>query len=145
MELLVKIMIQDRRCALRAIDVHSVMEIESITPVPKAPAHILGLSTKRSQTLTVVDCKKAAGIDGEATPTGKRAAVVEHEGHTYALLVDDIDDVEDTSGEIAQIAGGYGADWSHIAEGMVETAGGPALLLSVAKLVAGPQKFSQAA
>ena len=41
MELLVMITIDGRKCALRALDVNSVMEIEAITAVPMAPPHVL--------------------------------------------------------------------------------------------------------
>lgn len=145
MDLLVMITIKDRQCALRALDVHSVMEIETVTPVPRAPAHVLGLSTRRSQTLTVIDCVQAAGFERQDEPVGKRAAVVSHEGHTYALLVDAIEDVESTDGEIVAIPGGYGPNWSKLAEGMVETRQGPALLLSIAALVEGTDKLARAA
>ena len=145
MELLVMFTIDGRTCALRALDVNSVMEIESITAVPMAPSHVLGLSTRRSQTLTVIDCMSAAGLAPHGDPIGKRAAVVTHEGHTYALLVDAIEDVEDMLGEIQQVSGAIGDNWSRLAEGMVETGQGPALILSIAKLVAGTQPMPQAA
>ena len=145
MELLVMLRIDGRQCALRALDVDSVMEIETITPVPHAPDHVLGLSTRRSQTLTVVDCMRAAGLDHQIDPIGKRAAVVEHAGHTYALLVDGIDDVEDFDGEIFEISGGFGEHWSHLAEGMVETVIGPALLLNIERLVSGKVEMTAAA
>ncbi len=144
MELLVMLSIDGRQCALRALEVESVMEIETITPVPNAPDHILGLSTRRSQTLTVIDCLRAAGLSPQTDPIGKRAAVVSHEGHTYALLVDHIDDVEDATSEILDVNGGFGEHWSRVAEGMVETRKGPTLLLSVARVVSGAVEFPQA-
>lgn len=145
MELLVMITIDGRKCALRALDVNSVMEIEAITAVPMAPPHVLGLSTRRSQTLTVIDCKGAAGLPAQRDPIGKRAAVVQHEGHTYALLVDGIEDVENTLGEINPVSDAFGGNWARLAEGMVETNQGPALILSIANLVAGPEHLPHAA
>ncbi len=145
MELLVMIKIDGQRCALRALQVHSVIEIEAITAVPHAPDHILGLCTKRSQTLTVIDCLRAAGKSKQVNPLGKRAAVVEHEGHVYALLVDEVEDVEDSTNEIVAVEGGYGTEWSYLAEGMVETAQGPALLLNIDRLIAGAGGIQKAA
>lgn len=135
MELLLILSIGGRRCALRALDVKSVMEIEAITPVPMAPDHVLGLCTRRSQTLTVIDCMRAVGLNGQENPIGKRAAIIEVDGHAYALLVDEIDDVEDTADEVVEVPGGFGDAWSTVAEGMVETRTGPALLLNTRSLV----------
>ncbi|XUU61876.1 chemotaxis protein CheW [Erythrobacter sp. HA6-11] len=141
MDLLVMLTIGGRQCALRAIDVDSVMEIETITRVPNAPDHVVGLSTRRSQTLTVIDCMRAAGLEKTTDPIGQRAAVVEHEGHIYALLVDAIDDVEDTDGDVIAVTGGFGEQWSQLAEGLIETRKGPALLLKVNCLIAGKGKI----
>ncbi|WP_394730781.1 chemotaxis protein CheW [Altererythrobacter sp. GH1-8] len=145
MELLVMITIDGRQCALRTVAVKSVMEIEAITSVPMAPRHVLGLSTRRSQTLTVIDCMSAAGLPAQTAPIGKRAAVVSHEGHTYALLVDKIEDVENTLGEVQPVSAAIGENWSRLAEGMVETNQGPALILSIASLVVGPEQMPRAA
>jgi purine-binding chemotaxis protein CheW len=145
MELLVMLSIDGRRCALRALDVNSVMEVESITPVPRAPDHILGLCTKRSQTLTVIDCLRAAGFAKQSDPIGKRAAVVTYHGHSYALLVDEIEDVEDTANEVLEVSGGFGGEWAALAEGMVETRAGPALLLSVSQIVNSKEELPDAA
>lgn len=145
MELFVMLTMDGRKCALRALDVRSIMEIEAITYVPRTPNHVLGLSTKRSQTLTVIDCMRAAGLQGQSEPLGKRAAVVDHGGHSYALLVDSIEDVEDSNGQVKQIGGGYGRNWTKLADGMIEANSGPALLLNVAALVAGPDELPDAA
>ncbi|NVE94872.1 chemotaxis protein CheW [Altererythrobacter lutimaris] len=145
MELLVMLTIGGRQCALRAVEVDSVMEIETITRVPNAPDHVVGLSTRRSQTLTVVDCMRAAGLEETTNPIGQRAAVVEHEGHIYALLVDAIEDVEGSDGEVIAVTGGFGEHWSQLAEGMVETRRGPALLLKADRLIAGKGRIPAAA
>jgi purine-binding chemotaxis protein CheW len=40
--------------------------------------------------------------------------------------------------EPGQIPGGFGAQWSRAAHGMIETGIGPALLLDLPALIAGP-------
>ena len=61
-ELLVVIQIAGRRCALSAHDVKSVIELGSIAPVPRAPDFITGITALRSQSLTVIDCRRALGL-----------------------------------------------------------------------------------
>lgn len=144
-DLLVILQIAGRRCAFSALDVKSVIEIGTITPIPRAPAWIAGITALRSQALTVIDCRAAIGLGsgpggtGADWPTDHRAAVVADGGHSYALLVDGIEDITTAAGEAGQVPGGFGPEWSRIATGMIETMAGPALLVDLAALLAGPE------
>jgi len=138
-KLLVILQIAGRRCALSALDVRSVIETGTITPVPRAPAWIAGITALRSQALTVIDCRRAIGLAEGDWPTDHRAAVVTEGGHSYALLVDGIEDITTAAGEAGQVPGGFGAEWSRIALGMIETMAGPALLVDLPALLAGPE------
>jgi purine-binding chemotaxis protein CheW len=142
-DLFVIVQIAGRRCALPALDVKSVIEVAAITPVPRAPAWIAGITALRSQALTVIDCRRAIGLmanaDGTEWPTDHRAAVVAEGGHSYALLVDGIEDITTSVSEAGQVPGGFGPQWSRIALGMIETMAGPALLVDLAALLAGPE------
>lgn len=144
-ELLVIAVIGSRRCALRAHEVQSVIEVGEVTPIPRTATHIVGLAALRSQALTVIDCRLALGLAVDGLATDARAAVVKVAGHAYALLVDAIEDVEEAQSASSQIPGGFGAEWSRVGAGMVETAGGPALLLDVAQMVAGRPTETMAA
>jgi purine-binding chemotaxis protein CheW len=137
-DLLVIAQIAGRRCALGALDVKSVIEIGAITPIPQTPPYIAGITALRSQALTVIDCRKALGLLGEDWPTDHRAAVVAEGGHSYALMVDTIEDITTAIGEAGQVPGGFGPEWSRIAVGMIETHAGPALLIDLPALIAGP-------
>ena len=137
-QLLVIVQIAGRRCALSALDVKSVIEIGTVTPIPRAPAHISGITALRSQALTVIDCRLALGLVQHAWPTDARAAVVAEGGHAYALKVDQIEDITTAIGEPGQVPGGFGAQWSRVATGMIETLTGPALLIDLSALIAGP-------
>ena len=142
-DLLVIAQIAGRRCAFSALDVKSVIEIGTITPIPRAPAWIAGITALRSQALTVIDCRRAVGFGtgpvGEDWPTDHRAAVVADSGYSYALMVDSIEDITTAAGEAGQIPGGFGPEWSRVATGMIETLAGPALMLDLAALLAGPE------
>lgn len=136
-ELIVLLHIDDRRVAIPAAEVQSVIELEDIYPVPRAPDFVVGLTAMRSRSLTVIDCRRAIGIAGE-TATGERAPVVEIAGHLYALLVDAVDDVIETQSDIRPVAGGFGKEWQRVARGMVETDRGPTLLINASLLIEGP-------
>lgn len=141
-DLLVIAQIAGRRCAFSALVVKSVIEIGTVTPIPRAPSWIAGITALRSQALTVIDCRRAIGLafnsSGGDWPTDHRAAVVSEGGHSYALLVDGIEDITTAASEAGQVPGGFGADWSRIATGMVGTMAGPALLIDLPALLAGP-------
>ncbi len=138
-KLLVMVQIAGRRCALSANDVKSVIEIGIVTPVPRSPDFITGITALRSQTLTVIDCRLALGFASSAWTTDHRAVVVGHEGHPFALMVDVIEDITTAASAPGQVPGGFGPEWSRVASGMIETMIGPALLIDLAALIAGPE------
>lgn len=137
-ELLLMCLIAGRRAAIPALRVQSVIEIDEITPIPGTPPFIRGLTALRSQALTVIDCPLAIGLAATGDQPEQRAAVVEVDGHLYALLVDAAYDVGESRSEPVAVPGGFGAGWQHAAIGMVETDGGPTVVIDVAAIVAGP-------
>lgn len=137
-ELLLMCLIAGRRAAIPAVRVQSVIEVSDITPIPGVPPFIRGLTALRSQALTVIDCPMALGFEGQEEISEQRAAVVDVDGHLYALLVDEAYDVGEARSEAIEVPGGFGPGWQAAARGMVETDGGPTLLIDVEALVAGP-------
>lgn len=128
-----------QRLALSADVVQSVVEIESITPVPLTPPHIRGLSALRSRTLTIVDSVVALGL--EARPAAAEpieAIVVTVDGHLYGLLVDRVDDVVTIATPARPIRARMDAGWARAALGMLDHDGDTVVLLDPAVLVAGP-------
>ncbi|MEM8724422.1 MAG: chemotaxis protein CheW [Pseudomonadota bacterium] len=137
-DLMVMVQIAGRHCALHAHDVRSVIEVGTITPVPRTPDFIAGIAALRSQALTVIDCRLALGFEQLDWSTDTRAAVVSINGHSYALMVDAIEDITTAVTEPEQVTGGFGPEWSRVATGMIETTLGPALLVDLKELIAGP-------
>ncbi|MDJ0978969.1 MAG: chemotaxis protein CheW [Erythrobacter sp.] len=144
-DLLVMAQIAGRRCALPAGDVKSVIELGAITPVPRSPDFIAGITALRSQALTVIDCRLALGFPVIEWATDHRAAVVHVGGHSYALMVDAIEDIATGRTHPENVPGGFGREWARVATGMVETAIGPALLIDMPALIAGPEPLGAAA
>jgi purine-binding chemotaxis protein CheW len=67
----------------------------------------------------------------------REAAVVELDGHHYALIVDLVEDVVEATSEPTTVRAAMGPGWERVSKGMVETEEGPMLLIDIAGLIAG--------
>ena len=121
-----------------AAAVESVVELDTLIPVPRAAPHVAGLSALRSRVLTVIDCLRSLELGETDCSDGIReAAVVELDGHHYALIVDVVEDVVEALSEPSPVRAAMGAGWERVSQGMVETEDGPLLLVDIAALIAG--------
>ena len=135
--LILIVKIAGERVAFPTEDVESVVELEGLTPVPRAAAHVAGLSALRSRVLTGIDCLSSLELaQGEAM---RDAVVVEVEGHPYALAVEQVLDVAETDGHVEPVRTQLGAGWSRVARGMTEAGGELLLLVDPKALIVGPQ------
>jgi purine-binding chemotaxis protein CheW len=145
-ELLLIVTIAGSRVALPAAAVESVVELDALIPVPRAPGHVAGLSALRSRVLTVIDTLRSLELgDTDCSDGIREAAVVELDGHHYALLVDVVEDVIEALSDPSPIRAAMGAGWERASKGIVETEEGPLLLLDIDALVAGPSQEARAA
>ncbi len=143
-QLLLIVTVAGSRVALPAARVESVVELDALSPVPRAAAHVAGLSALRSRVLTVIDCQRSLEL-GSTDLTGLReAAVVEVEGHHYALTVDAVEDVVEALSDPVPVRAAMGAGWERVGLGMIETEEGPLRLIDIDALIAGPS-FDRAA
>ena len=137
-ELLLVVAIAGERVALPAAAVESVVELDTLSPVPRAAPHVAGLSALRSRVLTVIDCRRSLELGESNCATGVReAAVVELDGHHYALIVDLVEDVVEALSDPLPVRAAMGPGWERVSEGMVETETGPLLLIDVSALIGG--------
>ncbi len=145
-DLLLIVAIGGERVGLRSCQVESVVELDSVIPVPRAAPHVAGLSALRSRVLTVIDARRSLDLHETVRADGLiEAVVVELDGHHYALIVDDVEDVVEVLGEPAVVRGTMAPGWERVALGMVETETGPILLVDVAALVGGTESARAAA
>jgi purine-binding chemotaxis protein CheW len=145
-ELLLIVTISGSRVALPAAAVEGVVELDTLIPVPRAAAHVAGLSALRSRVLTVIDTLRSLELGQIDCSDGIReAAVVELDGHHYALIVDAVEDVVEALSDPAPMRASMGAGWERVSRGMVETEEGPLLLVDVAALIAGISTEARAA
>jgi len=137
-ELLLVVTIAGERVALPAAAVESVVELDMLIPVPRAAPHVAGLSALRSRVLTVIDCMRSLELGATGCSHGIReAAVVELDGHHYALIVDMVEDVVETMSDPLPVRAAMEPGWERVSQGMVETETGPLLLIDVAALIGG--------
>ena len=136
---LLLVSIAGERAAVASEIIRSVVELDGITPVPRAPEHISGLAALRSRAMTVVDCRRALELPEAVAPTSL-AVVVEIDEFLYALVVDAVEEVVPFDTEPSEIRADLLPGWTRAAIGMVETGIGPALVLDPLRLIEGPAK-----
>jgi purine-binding chemotaxis protein CheW len=130
--------IASQRVAIPADDVESVVEIEGLTPIPRAAHHVAGLTALRSRVLTAIDCLASLELGCSYVHGLRDAIVVELDGCPYALIVDSVEDVLEFSGEIRSVRTALEAGWPRVAKGVVDVEGDLLLLIDTAALLAGP-------
>ena len=137
---LLLVTIAGERAALDSKRIQSVVELENVTPVPRAPGHVPGLAALRSRAMTVIDCRRSLElVPADRYPSeAPLAVVVELDEYLYALVVDQVEEVVAFEGAPTAIRANLLPGWTRASLGMVETSAGPALLLDPAELVAGP-------
>ncbi|TFI59307.1 chemotaxis protein CheW [Sphingomonas parva] len=136
-ELLLIVTLAGEQVAVLASEVESVVEVEGLTPVPRAGGHVAGLTALRSRVLTVIDCM-ASLEPGGRIDNPRDAIVVVADGHPYALLVDRVEDVVEAEGEIAPVPASLASGWAGVATGYVPAEGRLFLLVDIHALIAGP-------
>jgi len=137
-ELLLIVTIAGERIALPASAVESVVELDTLIPVPRAAPHVAGLSALRSRVLTVIDCQRSLELgDTDCSDGIREAAVVELDGHHYALIVELVEDVVEAQSDPVPVRAAMEKGWERASLGMVETEEGPFLLVDIATLIGG--------
>ena len=137
-ELLLIARLGGRRIAFPASAIEAVVELEGITPAPCAAPHVAGLAALRSRVLTVIDGLAALDLGRGAGAQGRDAVVIPCEGHTYALIVEEVEDVIAADAPPVPLAAPVGAGWDRVATGTVEVGSALLLLVDPYLLIAGP-------
>lgn len=137
-ELLLIVTVAGERITIPAADVESVVELDSLIPVPRAARHVAGLAALRSRVLTVIDCFASLDLKPSSKEGPKEAIIVEADGHPYALLVDSVEDVIEVSGDVRPVRTSLKGGWRRVSRGMVEIGDDLLLLIDTQALLAGP-------
>lgn len=137
-QLVLIVRLAGRRIAFPAAEVEAVVELEGITPAPRAAPHVAGLSALRSRVLTVIDGLASLELGCAVAEGLIEAIVVNSGGHPYALLVDEVEDVVETPAAPQAVRAPIGAGWDRIATGMIDVDGDLLLLADPHLIIAGP-------
>ncbi len=87
------VQIGDDKFGLPIEHVRAVVRTDSITPIPLAPDHYIGLMNLRGRVVTAVDLRMCIGRHGKASVATQLAVGVEIHGEDFALTVDDVREV----------------------------------------------------
>lgn len=90
---------------LLGIDIHQVEEINrqlNMTPTPHTPETVRGVVNLRGEVVTVLDLRRALGLDATEICTSSRNVIVNSRGERIGLLVDRIADVVIASAELVE-------------------------------------------
>ncbi len=136
-DLLLIVRLAGRRIALPASEIEAVVELEGITPAPRAAAHVAGLSALRSRVLTVIDGLAALQLGRAEIADRCDAIVIQSGGHPYALLVESVEDVIETNVAPVPVRAPVGPAWERVATGMIDAEGDLLLLVDPHVLIAG--------
>lgn len=125
--------------ALDANGVGSVVEIDAVTEIPRVPAHIAGLFALRSRVLTVIDSRAALGLGRSELSANPEAVVIQIDGHSYALLVEAVEDVASAEPPLPCVAT-LAPEWARVVTGRIPREDGDLLLIDPARLITGPDE-----
>jgi len=130
--------IAGQRVLLSTSSVESVVEIDEIEPVPLVARHVAGLFALRSRVMTVIDSSASVEL-GEMSRTDQcDAVIINCDGHGYAILVENVDDVIETDASVLPARAVLAPSWARVALGVIEIEGEALLVVDPAALVAGP-------
>jgi purine-binding chemotaxis protein CheW len=137
-ELFLIVTMAGERVAISSAHVDSVVEVQSIIPVPRSANHVLGLAALRSRVFTVIDSLAALGLGHADRSDVSDAIVVDADGHLYAVLVDCVEDAVELAGEVRPVTTPLSPGWAHAARGMIEAGDEILLLIDAHVLLSGP-------
>jgi len=127
--------------ALPATEIGSVVEVDQIAAVPRVPAHVAGLFALRSRVLTVIDTRSSLDLGTIDRDAAMTAVIVECDGHSYALLVDEVEDVIE-AGQPEPCPALLSTSWRRAAKGTIRRGEDAILLIDPAVVVAGPEPLA---
>ena len=84
---------KDEEYGLEVLQVHEIVRIEKIIPVPHAQKYFLGMMDIRGKVIPIIDLKEKLGL-GEGEPmSAERAIIIEVEKRRIGLAVDRVSSV----------------------------------------------------
>ncbi|MET4896951.1 chemotaxis protein CheW [Sphingomonadaceae bacterium jetA1] len=120
-----------------ADQVDSVVDIGDIVAVPRADPCVRGLTALRSRVVTVIDTRLALGLE-PSTGEVRRAVITGRDGHYYAMLIEELEDIETFESSAVPHAPPRDGRWAQATDGIVVRDGEPLLVLDLHRLIPHP-------
>src|SRR5947207_15533215 len=79
--------------AMLIANVNEIIRLQKITPVPKAPSFVEGVTNLRGRVIPVIDLRKRFGVDPKPDGQMARIIVVEQGERLLGMMVDAVDEV----------------------------------------------------
>jgi len=133
--------IAEETIALPATEIGSVVEVDQVAAVPRVPRHVAGLFALRSRVLTVIDTRASLELGAIDREQDMTAVIVDCDGHSYALLVDEVEDVIE-AGQPEPCPALLQSSWRRAAKGTIRRGEDAILLIDPATVVAGPEPLA---
>lgn len=121
--------------AIRTEQIEAVVKLTEISPVPRVPMHVAGLSALRSRVLTIIDTAALVWGHPASVVPGSFAIITDIIGHSYGMTVDSVSDIAPVFGGELPLCGQLDPAWRPFAYKMVENEHGPHLLISLSSFV----------
>ena len=90
---LVVFMLAKEHYGMRIAVVESIIKMQPITAVPRAPVFVDGVTNLRGRVLPVIDLRKRFGLPAEESTKDTRIVVVEMNGTLVGMIVDAVSEV----------------------------------------------------
>ncbi|MFB0612710.1 chemotaxis protein CheW [Aurantiacibacter poecillastricola] len=134
------------RVAFPAGAITTVVELEKVTPVPRAPSHVSGITALRSRGMVVIDC--AAALENRAarpaTP-GSMAVVTSPDGFAYALMVDEVHDIAEIVDGPSPMRLKLPANWQAVCLGQVQAGEETLVLVDPERIISATREIAAVA
>ena len=88
--------------AIPLLMVREVISIPETTPIPKAPAHFIGIMNLRGQVISIIDLRKKLKIQPKENNPDEAVIIVDFNGVHVGVVVDTINKVLEFSQEELQ-------------------------------------------
>ncbi len=125
--------IAGRDVAIEASEVESVVNLGDVVATPRVSPSVRGLAALRSRVVTVID--PTIVLESAPATDGSRAIVTTVDGHSYAVLVDEVRDVVPCAPQPLTPGLSLDRSWSYCATGMIDSDQGLMLVVRLASLL----------
>ncbi|MFO7274254.1 MAG: chemotaxis protein CheW [Bacillota bacterium] len=110
--------------ALPIAGVREILTWTAPTPVPDAPPFVEGVISVRGEVLPVVNLGRRFGLPSRREVDQRRIIVLEMDGQTAGLIVDDVVAVEDVAGgrmaPVSPLLASFGGPDAAVVEGILQ-------------------------